>query len=266
MAHRGFVMLTFVCPACQRNLSVGSEFAGHPLDCPHCQQRSLAPAPVARAPAVSADAEATLPPRSLPARAQGDGDATDALTLTPSGQSDEPTLPPSAHDSVPGYEILAELGRGGMGVVYKARQTRLGRLVALKMILAGGHAGAADLTRFRTEAQAIARIQHPNIVAVHEVGEHEGRPFFSLEFCPGGSLDRQLDGTPLPAGRAAALVRTLAQAMQAAHRCLVARCSQPQQAALCAMDCNAAMTQRLCSPALGLAPFDPVVCFWERLG
>jgi WD40 repeat protein/Flp pilus assembly protein TadD/tRNA A-37 threonylcarbamoyl transferase component Bud32 len=118
---------------------------------------------------------------------------------------------------VPGYEILAELGRGGMGVVYKARQTRLNRLVALKMILSGAQAGADDLARFRTEAEAIARLQHPNIVQIHEVGEHEGKPFFSLEFCPGGSLDRRLAGTPLKPKAAARLIQTLARAMQAAH-------------------------------------------------
>ncbi len=104
-----------------------------------------------------------------------------------------------------------------MGVVYKARQTKLGRVVALKMILSGAHAGEADLGRFRTEAEAIARLQHPNIVQVFEVGEHGGLPFFSLEFCPGGSLAQKLNGTPLPAREAAALVETLARAMQAAH-------------------------------------------------
>jgi len=104
-----------------------------------------------------------------------------------------------------------------MGVVYKARQTKLNRLVALKMILAGNHAGAADLTRFQTEAEAIARLQHPNIVQVYEVGEHEGKPFFSLEFCPGGSLEKKLRGTPLPPAEAARLGETLARAMQAAH-------------------------------------------------
>ena len=111
---------------------------------------------------------------------------------------------------LPGYEILGELGRGGMGVVYKARQLKLNRVVALKMILPGSHAGEGDLTRFQTEVEAIARLLHPNIVQVYEVGEHEGSPFFSLEFCRGGSLASTLRGTPIPAREAAALVETLA--------------------------------------------------------
>jgi hypothetical protein len=118
---------------------------------------------------------------------------------------------------VPGYEILAELGRGGMGIVYRARQYALQRTVALKMILAGACAGQAGIARFRTEAEAIARLQHPNIVQVHEIGEHDGKPFFSLEYCPGGSLDRQLQGTPQMPKQAARLVETLARAIQAAH-------------------------------------------------
>jgi WD40 repeat protein len=144
----------------------------------------------------------------------------DAETLAPAAPpSESPTMAPSAADGlgIPGYEILGELGRGGMGVVYKARQTRLNRVVALKMILAGGHAGEADLARFRTEAEAIARLQHPNIVQVFEVGEHNDLPYFSLEFCGGGSLERKLGGTPLSPREAAALVGTLARAMQAAH-------------------------------------------------
>jgi tetratricopeptide (TPR) repeat protein len=127
-----------------------------------------------------------------------------------------PTVPPAV-PHVPGYEILGELGRGGMGIVYQARQLGLDRVVALKMILAGTHAGTAEVARFRTEAEAIARLRHPNIVAVYEVGEHQGKPFFSLEFCEGGGLDRRLAGNPLPPEKAAELVGVLAGAMQAAH-------------------------------------------------
>jgi WD40 repeat protein len=119
---------------------------------------------------------------------------------------------------LPGYEMLGELGRGGMGVVYKALHLRLNRVVALKMILAGSHAGAAELARFQTEAQAIAHLQHPNIVQVHEVGEHEGTPFLSLEFCGGGSLAQKTSGTPLPPHEAARIVEELARAIEAAHQ------------------------------------------------
>src|SRR5262249_34676486 len=129
------------------------------------------------------------------------------------GRASAPTAP-----SVPGYEVLGELGRGGMGVVYKARQVKADRIVALKMLRAGAHAFEDELARFRTEAEASARLQHPGIVAVYEIGEHDGRPFFSLEFCPGGSLQKKLLGQPMPPGQAAALVRKLAEAVQAAHQ------------------------------------------------
>src|SRR5262249_43820212 len=120
---------------------------------------------------------------------------------------------------VPGYEILGELGRGGMGVVYKARQAGLNRLVALKMILAGPHAGPKDLARFRAEAAAAARLQHPNIIQIYAITEQDGRPCFSLELAEGGSLQRRLAGAPQPPRRAAALVETLARAMHYAHQC-----------------------------------------------
>jgi WD40 repeat protein len=129
-----------------------------------------------------------------------------------------PAAPGSGRPTVAGYEILGELGRGGMGVVYKARQTALKRLVALKMILAGSHAGQPELERFRREAEAVARLQHPHIVQIHEVGEAEGRPYFSLEYVAGGSLAHRLNGTPLPASQAARLVETLALAIHAAHQ------------------------------------------------
>ncbi len=120
--------------------------------------------------------------------------------------------------SIPGFDIVDVLGRGGMGVVYRARQHDLKRTVALKMILAGAHADRAARSRFRNEAQAIARLQHPNIVQVFAVGEHDGLPYFALEYCPGGSLARQLGGTPLPPADAAGLAETLARAMHAAHQ------------------------------------------------
>ena len=117
---------------------------------------------------------------------------------------------------VAGYEVMSELGQGGMGVVYLARQVQLDRLVALKMIRSA-HADREELIRFRTEALAVSRLHHPNIVQIHEIGEHDGEPFFSLEFCPGGTLDRYLAGQPLPPRRAAQLVHTLALAVQHAH-------------------------------------------------
>jgi serine/threonine-protein kinase len=119
---------------------------------------------------------------------------------------------------VPGYDLLGVLGRGGMGVVYKARHQRLNRLVALKMILAGGHAGEAEQSRFRTEAEAVARLQHPGVVQIYEVGEHNGLPYLALEYCDGGSLAGRLGGTPLPPAPAAVLVEKLARAIDAAHR------------------------------------------------
>jgi WD40 repeat protein len=119
---------------------------------------------------------------------------------------------------LPGYEVLEELGRGGMGVVFKARQTDLDRLVALKVVLSGEFAGAQERARFRAEALAAARLCHPNVVQVYEVGEHDGRPFLCMELCSGGSLADRLDGTPWRPARAAELVATLAGAVHAAHQ------------------------------------------------
>jgi hypothetical protein len=127
-------------------------------------------------------------------------------------------LTPGKHRvSVPGYEVLDVLGEGGMGVVFKARDLALGRLVALKFIKHAAYAGPTERRRFEAEAESIARLQHPNIVQIYEVGEHDGLPYFALEFCPGGSLDKKLAGKPLPPEEAAALVEKLAAAVHAAH-------------------------------------------------
>ncbi len=125
---------------------------------------------------------------------------------------------PHGLPEIPGYEILGELGRGGMGIVYQARQEGLKRLVALKMILHADYAGPDERRRFRAEAESIARLRHAHIVQVYEVGEHNGSPYFSLEFCPGGSLASTLDGTPLVPQKAAALLEQLARAIHVAHQ------------------------------------------------
>jgi serine/threonine protein kinase/Tfp pilus assembly protein PilF len=119
--------------------------------------------------------------------------------------------------NVPGYAILEELGRGGMGVVYKALHLRLQRLVALKMVLAGAHVGKHGLARFRAEAEVVAQLQHPNIVQIYETGEHEGRLYFSLEFVDGGSLDQHMRTRPTTPRSAAELLETLARTMDVAH-------------------------------------------------
>src|SRR5262249_19610238 len=127
------------------------------------------------------------------------------------------------------------LGRGGMAVVYRARHLKLKRTVALKMVLAGGHAGPHELTRFRIEAEAVARLQHPNIVQIHEVGEAGGHPYCALELVEGGSLAQRLNGRPLAPKEAARLVGLLAEAMHLAHsRNIVHRDLKPANVLLAA--------------------------------
>ncbi len=123
----------------------------------------------------------------------------------------------AARPEVEGYIIVSELGRGGMGVVYKARHKKLNRVVALKMVLSGAHAGQDQLARFYTEAEAVARLQQPNIVQIYEVGEHGGLPYFSLEYVDGGSLAERVGGKPQPIDEAAKTVELLARAMAYAH-------------------------------------------------
>jgi len=133
----------------------------------------------------------------------------------PAASRQQRSSPPTA--KVPGYEILEVLGRGGMGVVYKARQLKLNRVVALKMILAGRHATEEDLQRFWLEAEAVAALSHLNIVQVHEVGEHDGYPYFSLEYVEGGTLAEHLRRGPLPFVESAKIAEGIARGAQAAH-------------------------------------------------
>jgi len=152
-------------------------------------------------------------------------DCRDALQRRTEPTPDQPPLaaprsegaaPQSALPAVPGYEVLGELGRGGMAVVYQARQLRPNRVVALKVLQTGLPADARR--RFGAESEALARLRHPGIVQVYEAGEHDGRPYFSLEFCGGGSLAPKLAGAPMEPRLAAALVEAVARAVGAAHR------------------------------------------------
>jgi hypothetical protein len=153
-----------------------------------------------------------------PTRTFLDSQATATFQAQPPDSTQPAVLP-----QVPGYEVLGVLGRGAMGVVYRARHLSLKRLVALKMILGGGQAGERERARFKSEAEAVARLAHPNIVQVYEVGEWQAEalgpplPYCALELVEGGTLARKLNGQPLPPREAARLIQTLAQAVHLAH-------------------------------------------------
>ena len=146
----------------------------------------------------------------------------DAMFPTPECSSPlggPPATPFSGNvHQIPGHEVQEVLGRGGMGVVYRARHVRLNRSVAIKMLLTGAHASSAARKRFLREAEAVAGLRHPNIVQVHDMGDHDGQPYFTMEFVEGGNLAQKLAGTPQPPRQAAALLATLAEAIEAAHR------------------------------------------------
>jgi ABC-type amino acid transport substrate-binding protein/tRNA A-37 threonylcarbamoyl transferase component Bud32 len=190
-------MIALTCPACGHAFEISSEPGNVAPSCARCGQ-----------PCPQPDSGGSGGPDLHTGRETVD----DVKTLSPAAAA-----PPSVVE-LRDYEVLGELGRGGMGVVYKARQRSLKRLVALKMILAGAHASAEDVARFRREAEAVAQLQHPNIVQVYEVGEHEGLPFFSLELVEGGNLSQMLKGQPQPPRSAARLVEALARAVHFAHQ------------------------------------------------
>lgn len=149
-------------------------------------------------------------------------DESDGETRHQGETSHAPTDPihhelSSGPPAIPGYDIVGELGRGGMGVVYKAWHTTSKRFVALKMIRTGAEAKESRRKRFRLESEAVAKLSHPNIIQIYEVGEFEQHPFFSLEFCSGGSLAKKLSGAPMLPQAAAQVVEKLARAVAVAH-------------------------------------------------
>jgi hypothetical protein len=154
---------------------------------------------------------------SLPPTEKFPPPAGPAVTVAETGRAAGPVPVPNGR-SFGDYEVLAEIGRGGMGVVYRVRQKSLNRVVALKMLLPGSLASAADLERFKTEAEATAGLRHPNIVTVHEVGECDGAHYYSMDFIDGVSLAQRLSGAPLPGRVAARYVGAVARAMHHAHQ------------------------------------------------
>jgi serine/threonine protein kinase len=188
--------------------ALGHQWDGDPLSptpCPHCggwplrsdQRHLLADIP-------------TQPHAQAPAGASRAEAPTVAVA---------PMLPADAPEpwAIPGYEILAELARGGMGIVYRARQLSLNRVVALKM-MRRHQPDASELARFRIEAEAVARLDHPHVVRIHDFGEWQGMPYFSMELVEGGNLAAWFESGPLPVPQAAHLIEVLARAMHHAHQ------------------------------------------------
>jgi serine/threonine-protein kinase len=178
-----------ICPACQR-----------------CAAIDVEPSNAKSVPAASTASIASTVQTS-------DGDATVSIAPESGALSESPL----AMRTLGNYDLLEELGRGGMGVVYKAVQRRADRLVAVKLILGGAASGQGTRERFQSEVQALAKLRHPNIVPVFEVGDEEGCPYFSMEYMPGGSLAEHAKRARLPAAEAAAIVEQLAGAVGAAH-------------------------------------------------
>ncbi len=158
-------------------------------------------------------AESDVPAKTRPCAATDPTFERQSASLD--GRENKPTE--SSQPQIQGYDILEEIGRGGMGVVFKARHRKLDRWVALKMLLEGPFSNPNHARRFLIEAKASARLQHPGIVQIHEVGEHDGRPFLAFEYIDGGTLAEHIRGRPIQPTTAAAIVESLARAVQFAH-------------------------------------------------
>jgi serine/threonine-protein kinase len=214
-------MLTFPCPACGKSLQVAASVQGQPIRCPFCKVTFTAPRPEPSTVGSPNAGEVSVGPLATTLPAQD-------LAIQWLG---EPPLRPGASDrtTFPGYEVLELLGRGGMGEVYKARQLRLDRLVALKVMRPNLIASAEAARRFQREAQAAARLAHPNIVTIHDAAEANGRHFLVMEFVEGTDLGSLVKSKgPLPVPQACDYIRQAALGLQHAHeRGLVHRDIKP---------------------------------------
>jgi eukaryotic-like serine/threonine-protein kinase len=207
------------CRQCHRTLKSSKplRIGGAVVRCPACGRKFLVEAADDQAPAPGDGAFSPARPSAPSPRPNGMGSPSPS-TAAPGSWA---LRTPPGQPEVAGYTILGELGRGGIGVVYKARHEKLKRVVALKMISmespADARSGSNSLARFQAEAEAVARLHHPNIIQIFEVGEHDGRPYLALEFATGGTLKGRLGGEPQPVRAAAQLVEALARAVHAAH-------------------------------------------------
>jgi eukaryotic-like serine/threonine-protein kinase len=194
------------CPACKHILEQLTEVS-YPQWRPSESDEGVEPASLAPAPYL--DALRNQAPESMGFR---------RFRLMSTQETSPDGGPDEAWPELPGYEVMAVLGRGGMGVVYKARQRKLNRWVALKMLRGGKYAEPEQLARFQAEARAVAQLQHPNIVQIYEVGETDGLPYLVLELVQGGSLAQRIQDGPWAAEQAAQLLETLARAAHFAHQ------------------------------------------------
>ena len=181
---------------------------------PACSARLAAPAPES-----GDDCEPSTD--ASEGRAASNPRSAETLTFSPSSERPRNEPPRVILRYLGDYEVIRRIGRGGMGEVFEAHQITLDRMVAIKMIRAGEFADDAELARFRTEAEAIAALDHPNLVEIHEVGEHEGLPYFSMKLYQGGSLEKKLDEYHADPKRTARLMIQVARAVHHAHQAAI---------------------------------------------
>ncbi|MEK7865766.1 MAG: HEAT repeat domain-containing protein [Planctomycetota bacterium] len=206
----------YACKPCKVRYTIPDAQPGRTYHCKKCKGPLFALPPSAQAPPPSPRDAAAAPTAIRGARPNLPASPRTEGVLRLEGKPAD--MPREIPVHISSYLIDAEIARGGMGVVYKARQKELNRVVAVKMMLGGAMASPEFIKRFHREAKAAARLQHPNIVAVYETGEYQGQPFIAMEYVDGSSLDRETERRPMEPRRAAEMMREVAEAMHLAHR------------------------------------------------